>query len=214
MVCLLWETGGVKIELMILKRKLGFFHHLFNLEESALAFKIATLQETLSFPGLIQDCRKALIKLGLGSCDPKKYSKWAWKKTISKAIFEENKRQLLESSKKYKKINYEELKLEEFGLKNYFRTLTLTEARVKFAVITQQLRSVRMNQMNNADYARLSWCCVHCALAGQLSPDSQAHITWCPSYQYLREGKNLQDDKDLVAYFRSVLQLRDALENQ
>ena len=30
---------------------------------------------------------------------------------------------------------------------------------------------------------------------------------------HLREGKNLQDDRDLVACFQEVLQLRDTLEN-
>ena len=55
-VCsLLWETGGIKIELMILKRKLCFYHHLFNLEQSSLAYKIAKIQQTLTYPGLNND---------------------------------------------------------------------------------------------------------------------------------------------------------------
>ena len=132
---------------------------------------------------------------------------------IKRAIFDENQTQLLESMKNYKKIKYDDVKCETFGLKEYFLKLTLSEARTKFAIKTQQIRTVRMNQMNNAEYARLCWRCIHCDLAGQLSADSMAHVTYCPSYQHLREGKNLQDDKDLVAYFQAVLQLRDALQN-
>ena len=103
--------------------------------------------------------------------------------------------------------------MKKLALKDYFKRLTLTEARMKFAVRVQQVRTVRMNQMSNPEFARLCWRCVHCDLAGRLSPDSQAHITWCPSYQHLREGKDLQDDRDLVQYLQADLQLRDDLDN-
>ena len=43
--------------------------------------------------------------------------------------------------------------------------------------------------------------------------DSQTHILSCDSYQYLRSGKDLSSDKDLVTYFSEVISLREKLEN-
>ena len=36
----------------------------------------------------------------------------------------------------------------------------------------------------------------------------QAHILICPGYSELREDKDLSTDRDLVAYFRNVIQKR------
>ena len=38
--------------------------------------------------------------------------------------------------------------------------------------------------------------------------DTQAHILICPGYSELRENKDLATDKDLVGYFRLVIQKR------
>ena len=43
--------------------------------------------------------------------------------------------------------------------------------------------------------------------------DSQSHLMHCDSYKYLREGRDLNSDKNLVDYFRDVISLRDKMEN-
>ena len=202
------------MELMILRRKLPLFHHLMTLDKQSLARTIADIQDANSYPDLIKECRTALTHLGLTSSDPQHYTKQSWKKLISRKIIEENRRQLLESIKGFKKLNQEELAQEEFKVKDYLKHLTPIEARVKFALRTQQLRTIRMNQMNNQDFARKLWRCPHCHHDGHgLSVDSQAHVLMCQSYKHLREVKNMEVDKDLVAYFQSVMKLRDALED-
>ena len=50
--------------------------------------------------------------------------------------------------------------------------------------------------------------CTHCD-----TMDSQSHITKYESYRYLREGKDLSSDKDLVKYFSDVISLREKIEN-
>ena len=37
----------------------------------------------------------------------------------------------------------------------------------------------------------------------------KSHILWCPFYASLREGKSLDDDLDLVNYFRAVFRIRE-----
>ena len=47
------------------------------------------------------------------------------------------------------------------------------------------------------------WQCDSC----QTSIESQSHIMWCPSYSELREGKDINNDNDLIEYVKSVLKI-------
>ena len=37
---------------------------------------------------------------------------------------------------------------------------------------------------------------------------------WCPSYATLREGLDVDDDKDVVKYFQNVMKIREAARNE
>ena len=64
--------------------------------------------------------------------------------------------------------------------------------------------NVKMNRKNDPKYAQDLWKCDDCH-----SMDSQAHIVWCPAYAALREGKDLECDKDLVEYYQKVMKIRE-----
>ena len=76
-----------------------------NLGEETLAKNVANIQEKYSFPGLITECKTALRNFGLSSENLQSYTKPQWKRIIKKKILEENRRQILNSMKDYKKIN-------------------------------------------------------------------------------------------------------------
>ena len=38
----------------------------------------------------------------------------------------------------------------------------------------------------------------------QKTVETQTHVIFCPAYTKLREGRDIQSDKDLVNYFREV----------
>ena len=83
-------------------------------------------------------------------------------------IKDKNKNDLLELMKKYKKIDYNVMALENFEMKLYLLNLKLSVARDKFRLRSQTTRTVKMNfyNDNSADLWR-SW---HCP-----SMDSQSH---------------------------------------
>ena len=62
---------------------------------------------------------------------------------------------------------------------------------------------VKMNYMNDYNFARKLWKCDDC---GKI--DSEAHLMWCEAYSQLRINKNLNDDKDLCKYLHDILQHR------
>ena len=66
---LLWETGGLLMKNRIAKKKLLFYHHLINLPEDTLAFEVAKTQDTLSYPGLIGECKTLIEEYELPKCN-------------------------------------------------------------------------------------------------------------------------------------------------
>ena len=200
---LYWDCGGLLMKNRILKKKLLFLHHIATLEEDAIAFQVYSVQKRLELPGLLQECQEFLVKFDI--LDVIEYSSGQWKKLVEKNIIEKNKTDLLETVKgKYKKISYEELSTETFELKPYMRQLSISLARDKFRLRSKMTRTVKFNFPSDKKFRADMWRCWHCP-----SIDSQAHVRVCPAYQEFRLNKDLDNDKDLVLYFRQVIKLRD-----
>ena len=64
-------------------------------------------------------------------------------------------------------------------------------------------RNVQTNYKGDKKFAANKWMCRDCQ-----TEDTQDHIVRCPTYQHLRKDKNLSDDKDLVNYFRKVIDIQ------
>ena len=109
---------------------------------------------------------------------------------------------------KYEKLNYDDLKEETYEVKEYLKTMNLYDVRMKFAIRSKMVKKVAFNYSSDPKYSSQLWHCTHCDRM-----DSQTHILSCDSYQYLRSGKDLSSDKDLVTYFREVISLREKIEN-
>ena len=70
------------------------------------------------------------------------------------------------------------------------------------------MQHVKMNYMSDVKNMTSLWLCDSC----QASVDSMGHVLWCPSYQALRSGKDLECDKDLAKYLHDVLMIRNKLD--
>ena len=192
------------MEHRIALRKLMFFHHLINLPEQSLAYQIASVQNTLGYPGLIGEC-KALLDLYQIDSYPEQLSKLQWKRICKRMVMNKNKTDILEQSKKYKKIAHEEMSKESFGVKNYLKEMTLTDAKLNFAIRTQMVRTVQANFKGEPMYKKNNWKCVGC---GKL--DTQEHVLRCHAYKHLRIGSSLENVMERVQYFRSVISIRES----
>ena len=94
---------------------------------------------------------------------------------------------------------------DKFKAEDYVNDMSLRNARTFFRVRSHMI-DVKMNQKSNKTYASELWKCDYC-----FSLDSQSHIMWCPAFSSLREGKNLHNDLDLVAYFQDVMKIRTSV---
>ena len=97
---------------------------------------------------------------------------------------------------------------ENFGKKDYLLSMTLRDARTNFR-LRSNTTNVKMNRKSDPSYAAKLWKCYGCH-----SLDTQSHIIWCPAFAPLREGLDVNNDKDIVHYFQQVFRLRDDLDSK
>ena len=105
--------------------------------------------------------------------------------------------------KKYKKLDYKELVKEKFQTKPYLKNLNLADARLRFALRTRMTMTVQANYKGDQTFKSNGWKCQECQVL-----DTQEHVVRCPIYISLRNGKDLSSDRDIVEYFRRVIDIR------
>ena len=202
---LLWECGGMLMKNRIMKKKLMFLHHLATLEKTSLAYQVYEVQCRLNLPGLLEECQPYLVRFGIMRLEG--YNKPQWKKMINSKMAEINKSELLEKMDKYKKLDKTKLGEEKFEVKSYLKSLTPSQARMKFRLNSFMTKTVKMNFPSNPKFVKSLWTCWHC---DQI--DTQSHIMHCDKYESFRLDKNLDNDQELVSYFKQVIKLRENLD--
>ena len=207
-----WQSGSLKPEFVILKKKLMFVHHLANLPVGSLGRDIHDLQVANSLPGLATSLKDHLHALGVN--DLTVMGKGAWKKEITKYITELNRAHLLESIKKLKKLNFEELSKERFERKAYFYDLDLPSVRYRFRIFAKML-DVRTNFPGK--YRSVGFECPSCKqtnLNKEQPKETQEHIeNSCLAFTEIRNRYDLSDDNEIVMFFQEALAQRDTLED-
>ena len=198
-----WDCAGLSMTLRIAQKKLLFLHHLSTMEEDSLAKEVLNVQARLAFPGLLNECEEYLVMFGV--CDIRKYSDFQWKTFVKKNIRDLNRKQLLDWMKSsYKKLDHKIFMTEEFKMKPYLTQLQLDQARDNFRLRSFMTKTVKMNFPSDAGYRKDLWKCYHCP-----NIDTQSHIRYCPAYEKFRTNKDLDNDQDLVKYFREVIDMRE-----
>ena len=198
-----WDTGGMLVKYRIIKRKLLFFHHLENLPPGCLAKEIVEVQKVNNLPGLVKECLDVLHKAGI--YDVSSYPKKQWKNVVDKLCKKMNEDDLLQQMKNYKKLDLNELKQENCKLKDYMSSLNLHSARLRFKIRAKMTPTIQMNFKSDKAFKANNWICLGCDSSNL---DTQAHVLICSGYTDLRDGKNLEIDKDLVDYFSAVIRRR------
>ena len=96
---------------------------------------------------------------------------------------------------------------EIFEMKTYITDMTLIDARTLFR-IRSNMTNVKMNQVSDKKNAKTLWKCNECG-----NIDTQSHILWCPYFAPIRDGKSVDNDSDLVDYFKEVFKIREERRN-
>ena len=89
---------------------------------------------------------------------------------------------------------------------DYLKDMTMEEASTHFRIRTRTF-NCKMNQSSDPKHRAELWKCSACG-----NIDSQSHILWCDAYSKLREGKSLDNDRDIAQYYYKVMLIREKLK--
>ena len=173
-----------------------------------------SIQSELKYPGLVVECEELLVKFGLGEKSPTSFSKEAWKRMTKRKVLDENRICILQEIKRYKKIDYLELKEEPFGTKNYFKTMNVKDARLRLRMRLKIVPGIKYHYKNDAKFKETLWSCDVCALSGEYSLDTLSHTFWCPGLSQYRNNRDLSLDADAVMYIKDVMKVRENLSTK
>ena len=84
-------------------------------------------------------------------------------------------------------------RISQYQRQPYLSEKKVVEARTMFR-INSGLFPCKVNYQSDPKYSKDLWFCDSC----ERQIDSMSHVTICPAYKSLREGKNIESDKDLV----------------
>ena len=111
--------------------------------------------------------------------------------------------------KSYRKINYNEMKDEEFQLKDFFKSLTLSRARTLFSVKVNMIPAP-MNYMSDPTSISQGWVCKSCndnLLCGT------SHLSVCRRFQHLQDI-DWGNDLEVANYFNRIIKIREDDEKE
>ena len=204
-----WDSGFLSVRYRIYQAKLMLIHHLVYLDESSLANEIFALQRKLNLPGFVKEGRQLIKMFCLPNIidDCQNLTKLEWKRLVKKAVYSEYENQLKSQISGSSKLKDGPMTSEQFEEKQYLSDMSMHDARLLFR-IRSKTNDVRMNQQSDKNNAMNLWKCSECG-----NIDTQSHVMWCPYFATLREGKSLENDEDLLAYFREVFRIREDLQN-
>ena len=230
------ETNTLLMSNRIWLRKLLFLRHVLTLPVGTLARDIADKQRQHNL-GLFRECEPLLRDMGIQNIED--HSKYIWKKITKNFIFKKNRNDLIImiEKKKYSKIDIEAIRNQPIQISEYFKTLSVDDSRLKFKLMSRMTPSVASNFSSSKKFRDRGLLCVGCAppspphtTPGAVtdsgpqpqpanqetgSRDTENLIKMCLAYSDLRKFKSLDDagDKEIVDFFRSVIERRAHQEN-
>ena len=184
-----FDLAALTVPFRILKLKLIFYHHVATLPKNSVANQMLVIQEKFKYPSLYDQLKPFFTRYGI--VDIEGYSKKVWKQMVTQKISDKNREYLIEKAKSYKKLDHLELACEEYKQKDYFSSLNLSQARLKFqerALCVETCRTFFTSDQKNIS---ASFKCFHCPKIDLIS-----HWRTCPRYETLRTNRGLSLDED------------------
>ena len=206
---LFYHTGTLSMFNRILMRKILFLHHVATLPLGCIGRSVYDTQCKLN-QGLVKELAPYLQEFQIENIQS--YSKFQIRRLVKMKISDRNECELLFQAGKYKKISHELLAQKKFGVHDYFRTLTVSQSRLRFRLYSRMTPRVAMNYKSDRRFMEMGYQCLGCREAGEPvreeTRDTEEHITRCKYYADLREDLDLDTDVGIVSYFQRVISKR------
>ena len=208
-VALTRETGLLEMGLRVAREKVLFVLHVRSLGEETLAKQIYEEQKKEKWQGLVKETEEICNKLKVEDVNKTNLSSKEYKVMFTKACEKKDEDFHLKQSNNKEKCDL--IMKSKYGKQNYIESKPLNDARQTFMTRTR-LQPFAGNYSRDERYRITEWKC-RCLL----SREDESHIKDgnCPCYEDIRDKyDNLDEDENLVRYFKEVLARRDALDEE
>ena len=209
LAALTWDTGLLDMEIRIWIEKLLLVLHLRSLDDDTLAGKIYNEQVKHKWPGLAMEAEEICREFNIEDVNKTALNNKEYKKIINKAAKIKNEEIIKEQAKGKDKCN--RIKEETYGKKEYISDKNISEVREWFKT-RYKMQPFAANFSKNKHFAQTEWLC-KCTLFRE----SEEHLRdgTCQTYGEIRKKYgNLENDADLVLFFKEILTRRQEMEDQ
>ena len=206
---LTFDTGLLSMRHRIMAAKLNLAYYFLFDCDGHLAGQVYSEQLRQGWPGLSREVAVYSEMLGVPNVNKLKIGEISpnmWKECVKKAIWKHNEAELKSKMENYKKLN--EIKNESFERKEYLKSKSIVDSRMTIRLRSKMFHA-KDNFKNKYINRKNGLSCESCN-TGLI--ESQSHVLICTAYDKLREGLNLNQNNDIVKYYREVLLLRAKLE--
>jgi hypothetical protein len=206
---LCWDTGLMDMGLRIWKEKLMMILSIRSLGVETLARKVYEEQKARQWPGLASEGSTICKVLGIEDCNETSMCKISYKKMVTEACQVEQGKRLSKMAEG--RIKCGRILAEKFEKKEYISNAKISEVRQWF-MTRYGMNAFAGNFSHDKRYAKTQWLC-RCREARE----EEQHLLSgsCRVYGDIRaKFGDLEEDRDLVAFFGEVLERRDELEEE
>ena len=199
-----WDTGLLDMRLRVWREKIKMVLHLRTLGETSLASKVYKEQVAKGWPGLAREAKEICSQIGIEDCNNTKMDLGEYRKLVCVAIERTNEQLLRKQANG--KVKCDRLNRESYGKKVYLSLHKIKDVREMFKT-RWGLLPFAGNYSNDRRFAKTNWRC-RCG-----EREVEGHLTRCPVYNDISSMfNNLNDDQQLVEFYREVLERREMLE--
>ena len=198
---LYYESNLLRMKYRMYGKVLNLIKHIYHHEEENLSKQILTEQLKNGWHGLSKDAMAIAEELELKGLFDSHASKGQFKLRVKEACRRRNDEELEEEIKSYKKMKAMRDEVEKGN--GYFYKESLSSARIIFR-FRAELIEAKMNFKSKQEYRREGYLCDSC----ETEIDENTHVLFCPAFKELREGKDVNNDRELAEYLKEVLSIR------
>ena len=160
-------------------------------------------QRLYEFPGLAREVTDICLELGVDDANTTMAGKAEYRKLLSEACINADTTELKAEMDKLKKCA--KIKLEDCRLKPYLTRKVLRDVRDIFRE-RNFLLPFAGNYPNSKHFKSVT-----CPACDSSEREDQSHILICDGYTDIRKEYNMEDDDDLLQFYRRVLERRDEM---
>ena len=175
-------------------------YHIRRLEDRALAKQVYAEQLARGWPGLAKECKEICERLKVEDVNETVMSKNQFKKHVEKACQVEDEAMMKRKMESLSKMS--DRIAEDCKMKEYMKNNLVSVVRDIFRIRTN-MNQLRGNFKNDYKLTKQGSRC-NCGL----EEENNKHIMECSLYYDIRVGKDMSCDKELVEFFRAVMDRR------